>query len=99
MKAIVCTCGCKKSDHLYATDYGANKGECKNCSFSDPDYYDDPTGHCDGFTAKFCRVSNCNELRAGTIFIYCKKHLELDTDGKLDVNGELIESTPSFRIR
>ncbi|NIN03695.1 MAG: hypothetical protein GTO44_10075 [Hydrotalea flava] len=89
MKAIICKCGCPKSKHYWHHDYGANKGECRNCSWGNPDDYHDPIGYCDGFTAKYCAVKDCNEERAGNIFIYCKKHLELDTDGKLDVNGEV----------
>lgn len=31
----LCRCGCKKTDHEYAHDYGVNGGSCKNCLWSD----------------------------------------------------------------
>ena len=35
MNLKLCRCGCKKTDHHSAYDYGTNGGGCSNCLWSD----------------------------------------------------------------
>lgn len=69
----ICRCGCKKTDHNDSADWGKNRGDCKNCGWSE----------CEGYTEKECHFKGCTEDRK-SYFIYCKKHLELDNEGLLN---------------
>ena len=96
MKAILCKCGCKKSDHIYHTLYGANKGDCKNCSwaseFTDQD--GQPNGCCPSFSAKYCGVNGCAKERVSHFYM-CQEHLNVD----LGIEDEIEVPIPKPRLR